>query len=72
MKITMVTDGKGKLVASMFEETSREPTGDGPSATLRPGPGQVFEEVDVSDDYAKLSPDDLHRELRKLVSTEAK
>jgi hypothetical protein len=78
MKMTIVTDGKGKLIASMFEPADRagpdrgrgegipeEQTEDVPSATLRPGPGQVFQEVDVPDDYASLSPDELHRELQE-------
>jgi len=72
VRITIVTDGKGKLIASMFDDTSKQQADDGPSATLRPGPGQEFKEVDVPDDYARLSPDDFHRELKeKYLSMEA-
>jgi hypothetical protein len=71
MKMTIVTNGKGKLIASMFEDASKQQVeDDGPSATLKPSPGQAFQEVDVPDDYAELSPDDLHQELRKYVSVE--
>jgi hypothetical protein len=69
MKITIVTDGKGKLIASMFEDTTKHQSDDGPSATLSPGPGQVFEDVEVPDHYAELSPDDLHGELQKHLPT---
>ncbi|HJP65067.1 MAG TPA: hypothetical protein VKA30_02045 [Actinomycetota bacterium] len=65
MRMTVVTDRKGRLIASMFEDPSPEQAEDAPNATLRPGPGQVFDELDVPDDYAKLSPDELHETLRR-------
>lgn len=65
MKMTIVTDSKGKLIASAFEDPAKEEAVDGPSASLRPGPGQAFEEIDVPDDYARLTPEELHRELRQ-------
>lgn len=76
MKMTIVSNGNGKLVASAFENTYEDTSKelieeDRPSATLVSGPGQVFEEIDVPDEYAKLSPDDLHRELQKYLSREA-
>jgi hypothetical protein len=65
MRMTVVTDGKGKLIASMFEDPFLKPSQNGPSATLKPGPGQVFDELEVPDEYGELSPNDLHRELLK-------
>jgi hypothetical protein len=67
MKMTIVTNGEGKLVASVFEAPSYQQEKGAPSASLRPGPGQEFKDVDVPDEYAELSPDDLHRELLKYL-----
>jgi hypothetical protein len=69
MKITVVTDGQGKILASMGGHASEYRQRPGPFATLRPGPGQVFHELDVPDDYGKLSPDELHRALQLHVPT---
>jgi hypothetical protein len=67
MKLTVVTNDKGKILASMLGHASEHRRQPGPFATLQPGPEQVFHEIDVPDDYQKLSPDDLHRMLQKHV-----
>ena len=67
MKITVVTDAKGKMVASMAGHASSHRAQPGPFGTLRPGSGQVLHEIDVPDHYGSLSPDDLHQALQKHV-----
>lgn len=67
MKVTVVTDGKGNVVASMAGHASSHRSPPGPFGTLRPGPGQVLHEIDVPDHYGSLSPDDLHQSLHKHV-----
>lgn len=63
MKVVAVTDSKGSLVASMLPDTTT-PTPDAPRATLVPGPGQVFTELDLPDECLELGPEELHAELR--------
>jgi hypothetical protein len=70
MKITVVTDRKGRLIASILEpQPKRKAPKDKrtPSAALRPGPDQVFQEIAVPDHYRELSGDDLHEALRKRL-----
>ena len=75
MKITVVTDEAGELLASVFGHVSEHAARLGeprhyqdqeePLATLVCQPGQVLLEVEVPDEYEKLPPDELHQALRK-------
>lgn len=75
MKMTLIMNKEGQLLASMFGHASelectlgnpKHYQGyDGPLATLKCQPDQEFREVEVPDVYEKLSPDELHAELRK-------
>ncbi len=75
MKMTVITNTKGKLLASVFGHVSEQASQlgnarhyqgqEGPLATLVCQPGQKFHEVEVPDKYEKLSPDALHEALRK-------
>ena len=75
MKMTVITDTKGKLLASVFGHVSKQTQQlcdaqhyqgqEGPLATLVCQPGQKFHEIEVPKKYEKLSPDALHKALRK-------
>jgi len=75
MKMTVITDTRGKLLASVFGHVSRQTKklGDArhykcqgePLATLVCQPGQKFHEIEVPKKYKNLSPDELHEALRK-------
>ncbi len=75
MKMTVVTDKQGRLLASMFgyasehaSELRQASKGDDerrPMATLVCGPDQVFHEIEVPDTYEQLAPADLHAALRQ-------
>ena len=75
MKLTLITNKKGKLLASMFGHASEltchlgdaqhYPREGEPLATLEPQRGQFFHEIDVPDKYEELAPDELHKKLRK-------
>jgi hypothetical protein len=75
MKMTLITNTKGKLLASMVGHASdtrcllgdakHHPRQDAPLAIIEAGPDQLLHEIKVPDKYAKLPPDDLHKKLRK-------
>jgi hypothetical protein len=67
MRITIVTNDHGKIIASMEGHASEHRRRPGPFGTLRAGPGQMIHEVDVPDDYQKLMPQDLHRALQMHI-----
>ena len=65
MKVTIITDQSGKLVAlvhaDLSEHERQNSVGRGPHATLRPRPGQTFDEIDLPEECAKLPAADLGR-----------
>jgi hypothetical protein len=60
MTLTVVTDNRGKIIATMQGSASKAHARSGVVATLEPGPGQFFREIQVPDSYAKLTPQALH------------
>jgi hypothetical protein len=75
MKMTVVTDKQGLLLASMFGYASEYPSephqasmdddDQRPMATLVCGPDQVFHEIEAPDTYEQLAPADLLAALRQ-------
>jgi hypothetical protein len=65
MRVHVIVDGKGNLVAS--GPTARE--GPGPKVQLRAGPGQVRHELELPGEFESKSPVDLHK---KLAASELK
>jgi len=67
MKLTVVTDQKGELIAlvhaHLSEHNSNRSYQDRPHATLRPAPDRKFHEIEVPDEYEKLPVEDLHRRV---------
>ena len=65
MKLTVITNEAGELVALVhahLSEHDRNPSyKGGPHATLRPAPGQKFNEIELPQDCEKLSPPELRR-----------
>jgi hypothetical protein len=54
MKLTIITGPRGKLVAIVhahISEHDRSASTTGVHATLRPGPGQTFHEIEVPGEY---------------------
>jgi hypothetical protein len=55
MKLTLITDAKGELVAVQRTDGQTRAAGkDTPTATLEPSRGQRISEIDVPDDYAQI------------------
>ena len=63
--MTIVTNERGKVIATMRGHHKDHLARPGRHATLVPGPGQRFHEVNVPDEYAKYDPEELHRRVRK-------
>ena len=65
MKLTVITNEAGELVALVhahLSEHDRKPSyKNGPHATLRPGPGQKFHEVELPQECEKLAPPEVRR-----------
>lgn len=62
MKITVVTNSRGKLIASVIDQGARRQSSK-IAAGLRPGPGQHCSELEIPDEYLKGTSDDLHAAL---------
>jgi hypothetical protein len=56
MKVTVVTNARGEVIASVDGVVSRPPKRRGITATIVPQEGQKFHEIEVPDSYAKLEP----------------
>jgi len=69
MRITVVTNENGKIVASILGHVSKHLKHPGPHATLRKGPGQIFHEIEVPDHYEDLAPAELHSALKAHVNS---
>jgi hypothetical protein len=68
-KMTVVTDKKGKVVATYMPEENygRE----GPIFRLEAGPGQKLHEIDMPVDVRRaLSADNLHKRLNEFLKEE--
>jgi hypothetical protein len=65
MKLTVITNHMGELVALVHAHISEHDRNknfkNGPHATLRPGPGQTFDEIELPQDCEKLSPPEIRR-----------
>ena len=65
MKLTVITGPEGQLVgvvhAHLSEHDRKKSYHNGPHATLRPGPGQKFHEIDLPKECEKLAPPELRR-----------
>jgi len=74
MKLTVITNHMGELVGLVHVHLSEHDRNrnykNGPHATLRPGPGQTFHEIELSEECAKLAPAELRR--RALQAAKAK
>jgi TPP-dependent 2-oxoacid decarboxylase len=71
MKLTAIMGSHGELVGvvhiHLSEHKRSTERSQAPHATLRPGPGQVFHEIEVSEDYRSLPLDELHQRVRQHV-----
>jgi len=67
MKLTVVTDGRGKVIACVDGAVSSPAKRRGVRATIVPQAGQRFHEIDVPQTYAKLEPLDLLKALARQV-----
>lgn len=71
MKMTVITDSGGNVVAST-PHPKTGPAG-GPVLRLRAGPGQTAHEIDLPADLEKLeSAEDLHKALKKHLGERRK
>jgi len=65
MKLTVITNHMGELVALVHAHISEHDRNknfkNGPHATLRPGPGQTFHEIELPQGSEKLSPPEIRR-----------
>lgn len=67
MRYDVIVDSAGKVVGSMRVDG---PTPDGVSAGIAPAhESHVLHQVEVTDDFASLAPDELHRRLEEHVAT---
>lgn len=75
MKVTVITDGKGKLLGAAKghvaePDTSKKPGRalKEPRAGLRAGPGQKLHEIDVPDKFERMEdPLEFHKELSAQI-----
>jgi len=67
MRMTVVTDRRGRVIASAEGAASSPRKRRGMTATIVPEPGQKLHEVDVPASYAKLEPLDLLKALSKTL-----
>ncbi len=65
MKLTVITNHMGELVglvhAHLSEHDRNKNYKSGPHATLRPGPGQRFHEIELPAECEKLTPAEIRR-----------
>jgi len=67
MKVTVVTNAQGKLIACVDGAVSSPTKRRGMTATIVPQADQKFHEIEVPESYAKLEPLDLFKALAKQV-----
>ena len=71
MKLTVITNHMGKLVALVHAHISEHDRNrnykNGPHATLRPGPGQTFHEIELPQEFEKLTPPEIRRKALEHV-----
>ena len=67
MRMTVVTNARGKVVACVKGRASSPPKRRGMTATIVPQEGQKFHEIEVPGSYAKLKPLDLLKVLAKRI-----
>jgi hypothetical protein len=71
MKLTVITSQKGELVAVVHAHISEHDRNKsferGPHATLRPGPGQKFHEIELPAECEKLPAVELRRRAHDHV-----
>jgi hypothetical protein len=63
MRLTVVTNAGGKVVACVEGAASKPTKRRGMTATIVPQAGQKLHEIDVPESYAKLEPLDLLKAL---------
>ena len=65
MKLTVITNERGELAglvhAHLSEHDRNRSYKKGPHATLRPGPGQKFHEIELPKECEKLAPAEIRR-----------
>lgn len=67
MKVTVITDARGKVIACVDGAVSSPAKRRGMTATIVPQAGQKFDEINVPETYAKLDPLDLLKAVAKQV-----
>ncbi len=71
MKLTVITNHMGELVALVHAHISEHDRNkkykNGPHATLRPGTGQMFHEIELPADHDKLTPPEIRRKALEYV-----
>lgn len=67
MRVTVITNARGEVIASVDGAASSPPKRRGMTATVVAQPGQKFHEIEVPESYAKLEPLDLLKALSKHV-----
>jgi hypothetical protein len=67
MRVTVITNARGEVIASVEGSASSPPKRRGLTARVVPQEGQTFHEIDVPDSHAKLAPLDLLKALAKQV-----
>ena len=75
MKLTVVTDTKGELAAIIHAHVSehdRNRSSTEPHATLRPGPGQKFHEIEAPEEFANRPREELRRWVLKNLPRKKK
>jgi hypothetical protein len=72
MKLTAITGPHGELVGVVHLHLSEYKRASGqsqtPHATLKPGPGQSFHEIELPEEYRSLPLAELHHRVRRHVS----
>ena len=71
MKLTVITNHKGELVAlvraHLTEHDRKRSFKNGPHAMLRPGPGQTFHEIELESECERLPVPQLRRRALEQV-----
>jgi hypothetical protein len=65
MRVTVVTNAQGRLIACVGGAASSPAKRRGMTATIVPQADQTFREIEVPESYAKLEPLDLFKALAK-------
>jgi hypothetical protein len=67
MKVTVITNARGKVVACVDGAVSSPVKRNGITATIVPQAGQKFHEIEVPPSYANLEPLELLKAVAKQV-----